>query len=172
MAFLLLMAVACSVGFLVLALMGRPYPWEALRDLTSVMGSTQTLDERQHRWESLAVQSYREEITYVERSIQCGPAILEVRNGVMPTLPPAQVEQWSPLNECNAMAERLAIDGAFRWLSQEVRAFQPGNSYLRMEFDKDFGYPTFAEAGVYQPEDSAPGCCWRAIWRNLIPINE
>src|SRR5574341_69820 len=164
MTFLLLMAVACSVGFLVLAFMGRPYPWEALRDVTSVMGSTQTLDERQQRWESLAVRNYWVEVTYVEGNTQCGPAVLEVRNDAISTLPPAQAQQWSPLDECNAIAERLAIDGAFRWLAQEIQAFQPGNTYLHMEFDKDFGYPAFAESGVYEAVDFTPGCCWRAAW--------
>lgn len=171
-AFLGLFGVACGVAFLVLSLLGRPYPWEAVRDLTALIQASGTLEERQARWDSLAVRSYRVDITYVEGTTQCGPATLEVRDGLLAALPPAGAQQWSPAEVCNALAEQLLIDGAFSWLEQEIQGFEPGQSYLRMQFHPDFGYPTYAEAGVYQEEDRWQGCCWRVTWGNLLPINE
>ncbi len=168
--FLLLGLFACGIGGLVLVLLGRPYPWQSLRDVAVVLEISSSLEEHRARWESLGMDHYRVEVEYRAGSIWCGPATIEVREGRVAVAPsPATAQHWFPPDTCDALLERLVPDNAFDWLEDKTEQFTPGQTYLRARFDQDFGHPVEASGGSY--DDETPDCCWRAVWADLRPLN-
>lgn len=170
--FLGLIIFACIIGLAVTLLLGRPYPWESLRDTNQALLISQTLSERKARWESLAVHHYTVDIEYKDEGseIWCGPANIEVKDGLVINPPTPVDTHWFPLDTCNALLDSLIIEQSFDWLDNQLTQIKPAQSYLRASFDPDFGYPVRAEAGVYQ--DPEPGCCWVVTWQNLRPIDD
>ncbi len=167
--FIGLMVLACGIGGVVLVLLGRPYPWEALGDVTGVLRLTRSLPEHRARWESLAVHHYMVEVEYIAGETWCGPAVVEVRNGHIVELPSPAETHWFPSQVCDSLLESLIFEDVFDWLQGHLDHFVPGGgSYIHITFDEDFGYPTYAEVGVYGAE--VPGCCWRATWRDMRPL--
>ncbi len=167
--FLGLGVLACGIGVAVLMLLGRPYPWESVKDVTVVLRLARHLPERQARWESLAVNHYIVEIEYVDdEGTWCGPAPVEVRNGLVVTSPSPAETHWFPAGTCDALLDDLIPENAFGWLGQQVDAYRPGRSFINVQFDPDFGHPVYAEAGVYG--ERSPGCCWTVIWREMRPM--
>ena len=166
--FLLMVLFACAIGVLVLVLLGRPFPWEALRDVNQVLETTDALYTNRDRWESLAVMHYTVEVEYTSGATHCGPVRLEVENRVVHGEPADQATFWSPA--CDDQLEQLVIEGAFVWLEGALSDFRPGDTQLRMSFDETFGYPLEAERDVYDPDDITGDCCWRVTWRDFQPI--
>ncbi len=167
--FLALLVLACGIGGLVLLLLGRPYPWEAVGDVTEVLRLSRLLSERRARWESLAVYHYVVEIEYTDTSgAWCGPSTIEVQAGQIMDLPSSRDTHWFPPETCAALFRDLIPDHAFEWLEQQLARYRPGETYLSIRFDPDFGYPVYAEAGVYG--EPAPGCCWKVTWQALRPL--
>lgn len=169
--FLGLLGLACGIGFLVLMVLGRPYPWEALRDVTKALQLSQTLAESRERWENLAIRHYTVEVEYTAHQVRCGPVTLEVRGGEIVRSPRPDQTHWFPREVCDSLAGSLTIEGAFDWLDRQTQQFQPGRTYLHAEFDPGFGYLTYVEVGVYGDE-RPPDCCWTVTWRNLRLLND
>ncbi len=170
--FLGLIVFACVIGLVVTFLLGRPYPWESLRDTNQALLIAQKLSEREARWKNLAVYHYTVEIEYRDEGSEtwCGPVTIEVKDGTVVD-PPSPVDtHWFPLDTCNALLDSLIIGQSFGWLDDQLAEIKPAQSYLRANFDPDFGYPVRAEAGVYR--DPEPGCCWVVTWQNLRPIDD
>jgi hypothetical protein len=167
--FLGLVALACVIGGLVLVLLGRPYPWEAVDDTAEMLALSRRLAERHARWDRLAVHHYTIEVSYTAGQVRCGPITLEVQDGRVLDPPTATGGHWFPEETCDALLDSLTVEGAFDWLQGQMADFRPGSTYLTVEFDPDFGYPVDAERGVYG--DQFPGCCWRATWRDLRPLD-
>ncbi|GAB4468910.1 MAG: hypothetical protein Kow00124_03600 [Anaerolineae bacterium] len=168
--FLLLGLAACGIGGLVLMLLGRPYPWQSLRDVAAVLEISSGLEGHRARWQSLGMEHYRVEVEYQQGSIWCGPVTIEVREGRVLTAPSqATALHWFPPDACDEHLRRMVPDSAFDWLAEEAEQFMPGETYLRARFDPDFGHPVEASGGSY--DDETPGCCWRAVWADLRPLN-
>jgi hypothetical protein len=168
--FLGLIVLACVVGGLVLFLLGRPYPWEAIGDTARVLELSNTLDERRERWQRLAVRHYTIEVSYTTDEARCGPVIVEVRDGEIVEPPTPAEGHWFPAKTCDKMLDTLTIDDAFVWLDHELENVRPGSTNLSVDFDPDFGYPTHARADTYE-DDRLPGCCWEATWHDLRPLD-
>jgi hypothetical protein len=170
--FLGLIVFACVIGLVVTLVLGRPYPWESLRDTNQALLVSQTLPEREARWESLAIYHYTIEIEYRDEGseVWCGPATIEVKDGVVVDLPTPVDTHWFPMKTCNALLDRLVIEESFDWLDEQLAQIKPAQTYLRASFDPDFGFPAKAEAGVYR--DPEPGCCWVVTWQDLRPIDD
>lgn len=168
--FIGLMALACGIGMLVLILLGRPYPWEALSDVTTVMRIEKQMEVRQMRWEELAIHDYTVEVSYRSRTAQCGPYIMEVRSDEIAGSPRRDPERWFPAEACNSLQLRFMIDHAYSWLREELGNFRPGDTYLNVNFDPVLGYPIYAEAATYDLTGAPPDCCWQITWSNLQPI--
>lgn len=167
--FLGLGALACGIGAAVLMLLGRPYPWESVGDVTAVLQLARHLPERQARWESLAVNHYTVEIEYIdEDGTWCGPALVEVRSGRIVTPPSPAETHWFPAGACDGLFDNLILERAFGWLERQVEAYRPGRTFITAQFDPDFGHPVHAEAGVYG--EMGPGCCWTVTWRDMRPL--
>lgn len=164
--FLGLVGLTCGIGLFVLLFLGRPYPWEAVRDVIELMQLSQALSERRERWESLAIHHYTIEVAYMEGQTRCGPVMLEVRNGQVVDPPGPDRLHWFPAEVCDALLTSLTVEGAFERLDRQLSQFQPGESYLQATFDPGFGYLTDIEVGIYSYE-RLPGCCWSVTWRNL-----
>jgi hypothetical protein len=159
------------MGGVILLALGRPYPWEALADVTAVMRLSQTLDSQQARWESLAIRNYRIEVLYTSRDAVCGYANLEVREGRVVGQLIQGGDHWFPPDVCNGLVDRFTVDGAFRWIDSEIAAFLPGRSHLRADFDPAFGFPTHFTRTLYTEMLLTADCCWEALWRNLQPLS-
>jgi hypothetical protein len=169
--FIGLLVLACGIAALVLILLGRPYPWEAMGDVTQALRLSRVLSERQARWETLAVEHYEVEIEYTDNAqTWCGPALIEIRDGRAVSLPSPDETHWFPRETCDQIVRQLLFDRAFGWLQGRLDEFRPGRTTITMTFDPEFGYPTGASAGVYDPADELPGCCWEARWQRMRPL--
>lgn len=169
--FILLFVFACMVGLLVFVLIGQPYPWQSLHDMTTVLRITRELEANQARWASLSIEHYTVEVEYRAGEVWCGPVALEVKAGAVVNTPAPSDTHWYPTSDCDQALQIMLITGAFEQLAAEIKRFTPGDSYLNATFDPDFGYITFIEAGVYADDDQSPDCCWQAAWQSLRPIN-
>lgn len=166
LAFVGLMLAACLVGLLVLLVLGRPYPWEALQAVDETLALNHELAANRTRWEGLAIDHYLIEVEYSDgEGVICGPGDIEVEHGEVVATPRGTEAHWTPRATCDRIAEQLAIEAAFDWLDESLRAYRPGETTLEIAFDGVFGYPAAAERGVYG--EPTPGCCWRAAWRDL-----
>jgi hypothetical protein len=166
LAFVGLMLAACLVGFVVLLLLGRPYPWEALQAVDKTLALNHELEANRSRWEALAIDHYLIEVEYSDgEGVTCGPGDIEVEDGEVVATPRGTEAHWTPRRTCDAIAERLAVDAAYGWIDESLEDYHPGETRFEVAFDGVFGYPTVAEQGTYG--DPTPGCCWRASWRNL-----
>ncbi len=164
--FVLLFGLGVVVVFIVLTLLGRPYPWESVRDLSRLQDIQLELPEQQSRWQSLAVNHYRIEVTYNRNDdIACGPAILEVRDSEIIDMPDNDDEAWS--QACSRLVANLTIESAFGLLNEEVNIFEASSTILQASFDQDFGYLTLISVDRYDERSS--GCCWQATWNELQP---
>lgn len=169
--FLVLLVGACGIGAGVLLVGGRPYPWEAIREINEVMSVATRLEDNRARWESLAVDHYLIDIEYTDDSgTWCGPGTVEVLSGRVVSLPSASETHWTPPETCEALMDELIPGAAFDWLEARLGDYQPGDSNLRVEFNPEFGNLRYAEASTYG--ERAPGCCWRADWRKLRLLYE
>ena len=99
--FVLLLALSCGIGFLVIIFMGRPYPWESVRDLSAVLQLNEALDMNEDRWDSLAMDHYRIEVEYRADEIWCGPVTIEVKDGQIAERPMTTDTNWFPRQACN-----------------------------------------------------------------------
>jgi hypothetical protein len=170
--FLGLMVLACFIGFLVLLLLGRPYPWEAFSDVTSAMTLSEELENKQQRWNELGINHYTVEVTYSSGATRCGPTTLEVRNKQIIGNTARQAEQWTQQEVCSKVLTDITIEGAFEWIDRELLALQPGEMYLRASFDPIIGYPTLLKGGDYHLLAAGTAdCCWQAEWKSLQPID-
>lgn len=171
--FLGLLVLACAIAGLVMMLLGRPYPWESISQVRRVLDLTDQIDEQRSRWESLAIDHYEVEIEYTDSDeTWCGPAKIEIRNGNIVNLPSPDDTHWFPADRCTELFNNLVVDRSFAWLEQQVSNYQPATSYVDIAFDDTFGHPVRAEAGIYDPNDRTPGCCWRVTWASLRPLYE
>lgn len=162
---------ACVIAGGVILLLGHPYPWETITQVRQVLRLNEELEAQQQRWDSLAIDWYEVEIEYTDnQETWCGPISIEVRDGKIQNTPSPDDTHWFPAQRCTELFDDLMIDTAYDWLKARVSDYQPATSSLSITFDETFGNPTLAEAGVYDPEDTAPGCCWRVTWRNLHPL--
>jgi hypothetical protein len=170
--FLGLMVLACLIGFIVLLLLGRPYPWEAFRDVTGAMTLSQEAENKQQRWNELGIDHYTVEVTYISGATRCGPVMIKVENDEITGDPLRNAEQWTPREVCSMLLTEFTVDGAFQWLDAELNALRPGETYLRASFDPILGYPTSLKAGTYDLlAAGSADCCWQAEWKSLQPIN-
>lgn len=162
---------ACAIAGGVILLLGHPYPWETIAQVRQVLQLNEELESQRQRWESLAIDWYEVEIEYTDdQETWCGPVLVEVRDGEIQDVPSPDDTHWFPPERCAALFDDLMIDPAYDWLKARVTEFQPATRSLMMTFDETFGNPTLAEAGVYDAEDTPPGCCWRVTWQNLRPL--
>ena len=169
--FLALLVLACVVAGVVIVILGRPYPWESIAQVRRVFDLTDQIGAQQARWESLAVEHYEVEIEYTDSTgAWCGPATIEVRNGIIVNLPSPDDTHWFPPDRCDELFDELVIGQSFAWLERQVSDYQPATSFLDITFDESFGSPTQAEAGLYDSDSQKPGCCWRVNWRHLRPL--
>ncbi len=168
--FMSLIMAACAVGAGVTLALGRPFPWQAVADVTAAMHLSETLVSQRARWEELALADYTIQVAYESGSVLCGPAVLEVRQGAA-VVSPASAEHWFPPEVCNALISRFTVAGAFAWLGEEIEQFRPGATYLRARFDPEFGYPVWAERGIYDLLNEPERCCWRVTWSALQPLD-
>jgi hypothetical protein len=167
--FLILLIITCAIGGIVLLLMGRPYPWEALADVNEMQQFSQTLEENRERWESLGIRHYLVEIQYQDDSgTICGPVTVEVRDGIVEDNPSARDTHWFPADECDRLLDNLTIDNAFGWLDDQSALYRPGQTDFEVTFDSGFGYPNRAQTGAYG--EPAAGCCWTVTWADLRPL--
>ncbi len=167
--FLILLIITCAIGGIVLLLMGRPYPWEALADVGEMQQFSQTLEANRERWESLGIRRYTIEIHYQDdNGTICGPAVVEVWDGIVEDKPSARDTHWFPADDCDELLDDLTIDGAFGWLDEQSALYRPGQTDFEVSFDPDFGYPTWAQTTAY--DEPAAGCCWTVTWSNMRPL--
>jgi hypothetical protein len=167
--FLILLIVTCAIGGIILLLMGRPYPWEALSDVSAMQQFSQTLKENRERWESLGIRHYLVEIQYQDDSgTICGPVMVEVRDGIVEDKPSARETHWFPADECDKLLDDLTIDRAFDWLDEQSALYRPGQTDFEVTFDPDFGYPRWAQTSAY--DEPVAGCCWTVTWANMRPL--
>jgi hypothetical protein len=167
--FLILLILTCAIGGIVLLLMGRPYPWEALADVNEMQQFSQTLEENRARWESLGIRHYAVEITYQDDSgTICGPAVVEVRDGTIEEKPSARDTHWFPADDCDRLLDNLTIDRAFDWLDEQSTLYRPGQTDFDVTFDPDFGYPIRAQTNAY--DEPVEGCCWTVTWAGMRPL--
>nr|MBN1228705.1 hypothetical protein [Anaerolineae bacterium] len=171
--FLLLLGLACSIGMLVLTLLGRPYPWESLRDVVTAQRVTNELDRQQDRWTSLTVEHYQITVEYESGDgTRCGPATIEVEDRKILEMPTPADTHWFPADSCRQLIPSLIPDNAFGWLEEQMEAFQPGETAIQMVFDRDFGYPLMASIQAYDMERAGEDCCWTVIWSGFAPVYE
>jgi hypothetical protein len=167
--FLILLITTCAIGGIVLLLMGRPYPWEALADVSEMQQFSQTLDANRERWESLGIRHYTIEIHYQDDGgMICGPAVVEVRNGIIEDRPSARDTHWFPADDCDRLLDHLVIDNVFGWLDEQSALYRPGQTDFEVSFDPDFGYPTWAQTSSY--DEPVDGCCWTVTWSDMRPL--
>jgi hypothetical protein len=176
--FLGLVVLAFGIAGAVFLTIGRPYPWDMVEDVVRVQQIDQALDDQQARWDSLGITHYAVEITYQKGTTRCGPAVVEVSQGRILTQTEQGDTHWFPQETCDALLVALLIGESYDWLTQQLDAFRPGRTYLYVEFDPDFGYPTRASGGVYEHSliyvstDDPPGTHWAATWQDLRPLDE
>lgn len=171
--FLGLLVLACTIGGLVILLLGRPYPWESISQVRHVLDLTDRIDSQRERWESLAIDHYQVEIEYTDQDeTRCGPVTIEVQDGDIVKMPSPDDTHWFPAERCVQLFGNLIIDQSFVWLEQRVSEYQPATSFLDIVFDDSFGNPVRAEAGVYDQDDRTPECCWQVSWHDLRPLYE
>jgi len=171
--FLVLLVLACAIAGLVIALLGRPYPWESIAQVRRVLALSDEINTQRARWESLAVDHYEVEIEYTDQDeTWCGPATIEVQGGMIVNPPSPDDTHWFPSHRCTELFDYLVIARSFTWLERRVSDYRPAASYLNITFDESFGNPATAEAGLYNPDLRTPECCWRVTWRNFRPLYE
>ena len=162
---------ACAIAAGVILLLGHPYPWETVNQVRQVLQLNEELEAQRQRWNSLAIDWYEVEIEYTDnQETWCGPVFVEVRDGEIQDAPSPDDTHWFPAERCTELFDDLIIDPSYDWLKKRVSEYQPATRSLSMTFDETFGNPTLAEAGVYDAENTMPGCCWRVTWRNLRPL--
>jgi len=164
--FIGLIVFACGLGGIVIAALGRPYPWQVIADVEAILRLPRTLSERQSRWESLAVDHYSVSLEYMDdQGTWCGPGRIEVEGGEIVDTPSPGDTHWFPAGACNAMVQALVFENAYGWLEDQLPTYVPRVNTIHMTFDPEFGYPTYAERRVYGEE--MPGCCWRVTWEDM-----
>jgi hypothetical protein len=169
--FLGLLVLACTIGGLVILLLGRPYPWESVSQVRHVLNLTDQIDSQRERWGSLGIDHYQVEIEFTDQDeTWCGPVTIEVQDGDIVNMPSPDDAHWFPAERCTELFGNLIIDQSFTWLEKRVSEYQPATSFLDIAFDDSFGYPMRAEAGVYDQDDRTPECCWQVSWRDLRPL--
>jgi hypothetical protein len=161
---------ACLIGLLVILVIGQPYPWQTFNDVTSSIQALRQLEDNQDRWQSLGITHYTIEVEYVAEGAICGPVRLEVRDGQIVD-PPEEGDLWLPAETCNQRLTVLTVEGAFGQLDTLLGDFSPAIDSLRVQFNEEFGYVSWIEAGTYA-DDPPANCCWRAEWSGLRPIND
>jgi hypothetical protein len=176
--FLGLIVLAVGIAGLVFLAIGRPYPWDMVEDVVRAQEIGQALDDQQARWEGLGITYYTVEIAYRKGTIRCGPAVVEVSQGRILSQTGQGDTHWFPPETCDALLDALLIGESYNWLTEQLNAFRPGRTYLYVEFDPDFGYPTHANGGVYERSfiyvstDDPPGTRWEVTWQDLRPLEE
>lgn len=167
--FLILLTLACGIGLIVLLLLGQPYPWQAVSDVVMMLDLRGTIDENEARWQSLAVTSYRVEVTYRDEAqgIRCGPGEIVVIDGELFASPDPTQAHWFPVEECDRIVRGLTIDNSFDTVRAAADEFVPGRNMVQTAFDTEFGYPLLLSVQEYNPDRGTPGCCWSAEWDNL-----
>ena len=169
--FLGLLVLACGVAAIILLILGRPYPWETIGEVREVFTITQQIETKRQRWESLSINDYQVEIEYRDnQETWCGPALITIEDGEVIERPTPSDTHWFPPERCRNLLDELLPGASFDWLAQQARRFQPGITYLDIRFDETFGYPIHAEAGVYNEDNTEPGCCWMVTWRKFQPV--
>jgi hypothetical protein len=167
-----LMVFACLIGFMVLLLLGRPYPWEAFSDVTSAMTISTDLENKRQRWNELGIDHYTVEVSYSSGATRCGPVVIEVENGQIVTDPLRNAEQWTPREVCSMLVDKFTVEVAFQWMDDELGVLSPGDTYLRASFDPILGYPHLLKGGSYDLLVSGSAdCCWQVEWKSLQPID-
>jgi hypothetical protein len=176
--FLGLIVLAFAIAGVVFLVIGRPYPWDMIEDVVRAQKIGQALGDQQARWDSLGITHYTVEITYQKGATRCGPAVVEVGAGRILDQTERADTHWFPPEDCDALLDALLIGESYDWLTGQLDAFRPGRTYLYVEFDPDFGYPTRANGGVYESSliyvstDDPPGTRWDVTWRDLRPLDE
>jgi len=166
--FLGLLGIVLLVVLVVLSVLGRPYPWEAIRDISELQRIEQNLTPNQTRWRSLGIDHYEVEILYTSRDgIRCGPSALEIDSGEVVNELPLGEAEWS--DECDELNRVFTVDGGFDRLRSEIAAFEPAETQIHVDFDQDFGYLTQIHVDRY--DERSPGCCWDIEWSNLQPLD-
>lgn len=164
--FIFLFGIGLIVAFVVLTVLGRPYPWESVRDLSRLQSIQLALSDSESRWESLAVGSYQITMMYTRNdSVSCGPAVIEVEDGEVVRTPEQDDEDWS--RACDQLINDLTVDAAFDLLDEQIQTFEPSATILDARFDQDFGYLTMLTVDRYDERDE--GCCWTASWSDMQP---
>ncbi|NDJ54127.1 MAG: hypothetical protein GYB68_13740 [Chloroflexi bacterium] len=171
--FIGLMGFACLIAFAILALLGRPFPWEALIDVAQVQQIDNLTQQTEERWDSLGISHYQLDVEYIDHNsdTHCGPVTIEVRDGEVVNDPGPDAGHWFPIAACEGILSEMTVEGAFTRVQRASNDYLPGTTRLRATFDTEFGYPTWAEAEVYDEEDRLDGCCWTFTWQNLQPID-
>lgn len=164
--FIGLFGIGLVIAFIVLTVLGRPYPWEAIRDVSRLQQIQLEITQRRARWQSLSIEAYKIEVFYEDNAdVACGPALIEVEDGEVVDMPDDADENWS--RECSRMADAFTVEAAFERLEQEINGFEASETMLDARFNQDFGYLTLIESDRY--DERVDGCCWIATWSDMQP---